>query len=403
MPAESRPKTGKAPSPAPRSTREALRLRGPSRRQLSRHQREARQRRALLIGGAALLALIIGVLGFGYWRENYARGQETVATLFGERVTADQLLQDVRPRLTSVDRRIALYQANGLSQQATQLQAQRQRLPETVLNEMVEDQVVRREAARRGIVVAPSEVDDRLRQLVAQSDQANQPQPTSTPAPTTAPGAEPTATAAGTPTPQATPTPLPTLTEDRYGPALQDYLSQSGYTEPKIRQLIEAQLYEEKLRQAIGEELPAVQEQIHARHLVFKSQDEASAALQRLQNGASFEELAASQSTDTATKDKGGDLGWLPRLGRDLAFDDALFALQPGQTSGVVQTDNGYEIIQALEVDPARPVDASLLDEMRRRHFGDWLAQAEGSPEIDRQLTPDKSDWILQHAGGKRS
>src|SRR5437763_15021193 len=122
------------PRPAPRSTREALRLRGPSRRQLSRHQREARQRRALLIGGAALLVLIIGVLGFGYWRENYARGQETVATLFGERVTADQLLQDVRPRLTSVARRIALYQANGLSQQSSLLNIHLQCPPDTQTN-----------------------------------------------------------------------------------------------------------------------------------------------------------------------------------------------------------------------------------------------------------------------------
>src|SRR6266516_4777239 len=101
MPTESKPKTKKAPTSAPRSTREALRLRGLSRRQLPRHQREQRQRRALLIGGAALLAVMVGVLGFGYWRENYARGQETVATLFGERITADRLLQEVRPRLAS--------------------------------------------------------------------------------------------------------------------------------------------------------------------------------------------------------------------------------------------------------------------------------------------------------------
>src|SRR5947208_3611016 len=108
MPAESKVRNRKGAAPAARSTREALRLRGPSRRQLSRHQREQRQRRALLIGGAALLAMIVGVLGFGYWRENYARGRETVATLFGEQVTAERLLQEVRPRLAATDLRIAL-------------------------------------------------------------------------------------------------------------------------------------------------------------------------------------------------------------------------------------------------------------------------------------------------------
>ena len=67
--------------------------------------------------------------------------------------------------------------------------------------------------------------------------------------------------------------------------------------------------------------------------------------------------------------------------------------------TGVVQTGNGWEIIQALERDESRPVDPQLFDEMRRRHFGDWLAAAEGSPDIDRQLTPEKTDWVLQRAG----
>src|SRR5438132_38403 len=93
----------KASPSAPRSTREALRLRGPSRRQLSRHQRDQRQRRVMLIGGAVLLVAVVGVLGFGYWRENYGRAQETAAVIFGARVTTGDLALAARPRLTAVD------------------------------------------------------------------------------------------------------------------------------------------------------------------------------------------------------------------------------------------------------------------------------------------------------------
>src|SRR6476661_10297965 len=99
MPPTPTKKMPKAPGRAPGSTRELLKLRGPSRRQLSRHRREQLQRRAMLIGGLALLAIIVGVLGFGYWRENIGRAQETVAVIFGERITAADLLEQARPQL----------------------------------------------------------------------------------------------------------------------------------------------------------------------------------------------------------------------------------------------------------------------------------------------------------------
>jgi parvulin-like peptidyl-prolyl isomerase len=396
MPAKARPaRPPRAPHAPPTSVREALRLRGPTRRQLSRHQREQRRRRAIVIGGATLIAIVVGVLGFGYWRENIARGQETVAVVFGERIAADQLAEEIRPRLNSLDRRMTQLRASGMSQQATQLQLQRQRLPETVLNDLVEERVVRREAARRGIEVTPAEVEERVRQIIAETDAAAQPQPSPTPGSTASPDA---AESTGPLTAPPTATPVPTLAEDRFGPALQAYLNQTGLTQAQLDGFVRSELYEDKLRTAIGEELPSVQEQVHARHIVFKEEAEAAAALEQMRGGASFEALAASQSQDEATKDKGGDLGWLPRMGRDAAFDEALFSLAPGQFSGPVQTLRGWEIIQVLERDPARLVDENQLSELRRRHYGDWLAAAVGSPEIERKLSPDISTWVLQRA-----
>lgn len=356
----------------------------------------------LFIGGAALLLAIVLILGFGYVRENIWRAQDTVAVIYGERLTAGQLAEEVRPRLVSLERRAAALRSAGLTQQSAQLLLQRATLPESVLNDIIEDRVVRHEAAARGITVTAEETEARLRETIARFDYLTQPQPTPTPPPS--PAASPTATAAAeaTPTLPPTATPVPTLTADRYGPALQDYLNQTGYTLEQARRNAESELYEEKMRQVIGEEVPAVQEQIHVRHIVFKNEEDARAGLQQLQGGTPFETLAAQQSQDEATKDKGGDLGWLPRLGRDIAFDEAAFALQPGQLSDVVQTASGWEIIQVLERDPARPVDPRYLDEMRRRHYGDWLANAEANPEIDRDLSPEESAWVLAHAEGRR-
>ena len=359
-------------------------------------------RRTILVVGAALLLSVVAILGFGYWRENFARAQDTVASIFGERITTGELLELTRPRAAAFDRRIAAFRAAGLNQQATQFQSQRNQLPETVLNELVEDRIIRREAGLLGLTVTPDEVDARLRRQVAEADLANQPRPTPTVTPEITPTAAPTP--AGTPTARPTPTPAPTLTEDRYGAALQSYLAQVGFAEDQIRRLLESELYEEKVRQAIGDQnIPAVQEQVRGRHIVLKTEEEAREVQQQLQGGASFEELAATRSQDQATKDKGGDLGWMPKMGRDPAFDSAVFALEPGQTSDVVRTMDGWEIIQVLEHDPARPVEPTLLDEMRRQSFGDWLATKMGDPEIQRDLSPEESAWILQRLGGRPS
>ena len=339
----------------------------------------------------AVLVISAAVLGFGYWRENFGKGQETVAVVFGERVTADSMIEHTRPRLIFVDQRLNLMRANGLTQQASQLQLQRQRLPEIVLNSLIEDRVVRREATQRGIQVTPEEVEARIRQTVSEAAAANEPQPTPTATP---PEATPAA-AVGTPTVRPSATPVPTLTDDRYPPARQEYLNQTGFSDSQLVSSVRSELLQQKVREAIGQEVPAIQEQVHARHIVFKSEAEARAAFQQLQSGTPFEELAAGQSPDQASNTQGSDLGWLPRLGRDPAFDEALFSLQVGQAN-VVQSTSGWEIIQVLERDPARPVEETLLDEMRRRHYGDWLAAAQGSPEIQRSLTPELSNWILQ-------
>lgn len=63
-----------------------------------------------------------------------------------------------------------------------------------------------------------------------------------------------------------------------------------------------------------------------------------------------FAELAKKYSDDPISAANGGDLGFLQRSGRSKAFDDALFSLQPGHISDVVQTESGFHIIKLVEV-----------------------------------------------------
>lgn len=77
---------------------------------------------------------------------------------------------------------------------------------------------------------------------------------------------------------------------------------------------------------------------------------EAEQVLRELSEGADFEVLARRFSDDPGTREHGGDLGWF-RAGRMVpAFERTAFALRPGQTSGIVETDFGFHIIRVDRV-----------------------------------------------------
>jgi len=86
-----------------------------------------------------------------------------------------------------------------------------------------------------------------------------------------------------------------------------------------------------------------------ARSTASRTKDEArrgiEALAERVGAGEDFDALAKEVS-DCPSRAKGGDLG---RFGRGMmvaAFEDTVFALDVGQTSGVVETDFGYHLIR---------------------------------------------------------
>lgn len=100
---------------------------------------------------------------------------------------------------------------------------------------------------------------------------------------------------------------------------------------------------------------------VKARHILLETRDAAESVLAQLKAGASFEQLAREASAEAGSAQKGGDLGWVTPGLMVKPFEEAAFALNPGQTSDVVQTSFGFHVIrvdavEASALPPFEPV-----------------------------------------------
>jgi parvulin-like peptidyl-prolyl isomerase len=375
----------------------------PSRRQQSKWQREQHQQRTLFVAVGTLIGLILAVFLAGFVYDNFIRANEVVAVIGTDNVTANQLIDEMQPAIRALQAQSKQYATSGAS--STQLQqyitTQKRDLPDQTLNSLIDKRLIRQEATQRGIGVTSAEVDDKMRQTVADYQNATNPAPTAEPTPlpeaaSPLPTDQPTPTAA----PPTTPTAVPTLEGDAYTSALSDLLTKNNVTESDVRDNLEQNLLQDKLQKAIGEDkVPATQEQIHARHILVSTEDQALDVLTQLQSGVDFASLAQQLSTDPATKDKGGDQGWVGRGTLDKAVEDAAFGLQPGQLSDVIKSASGYEVVQVMERDPARTIPADQLDTQRRKAYSDWLASRRTSSDVKLQLSQSERDWVLGRIG----
>jgi peptidyl-prolyl cis-trans isomerase C len=85
--------------------------------------------------------------------------------------------------------------------------------------------------------------------------------------------------------------------------------------------------------------------QITASHILVEHEHEAQDLLKRIAAGESFETLARQHSQCPSGK-QGGMLGTFGRGQMVKPFEDAAFALEPGQISGPVRTQFGFHLIK---------------------------------------------------------
>nr|HID13990.1 hypothetical protein [Anaerolineae bacterium] len=369
-----------------------------TRKQRSRLERERRMERLLLWGVTLVGIAVVGILGYGLVVEKVIKAREPVAVVGDTPITTaefqarvrfmrmqmqDELLywrqqqQTLDPTDPSTQFYLQYIQENIRDLQTELSPINALIIGEQALAQLIQEELVRQEAERRGIVITPEEVQQAI-ELYFGYDRHPAP---STPAPTVTPPLTPTEVL--TPTPTAVPLPTPTpMTEADFRQLYDTYVSQSlrplGISERQYRSWVEASLLVEKLREQMSAEIPAVADQVKLRILAVDSEERANELAARWDAGEEFQTLADELEEDEEVAGYGTELGWFPRdilerrLGAELT--DLAFGLEVGERSQpvLVEEDMRYYLIEVVGHEE-RELDPFVRQQLEEDVFQEWL------------------------------
>jgi hypothetical protein len=132
-----------------------------------------------------------------------------------------------------------------------------------------------------------------------------------------------------------------------------------------------------------------------------QNRSKAEDILKRVRAGEDFAKLAKEFSTDPGSKDKGGDLGWFGHGQMVPEFEQAAFALQPGQVSDLVQTKFGYHIIKVDER-KTETKDGKPEEQIHARHILIGESAAGDNPFAPPQSGRDKARAAVEQEKQKK-
>src|ERR1017187_8290722 len=148
-------------------------------------------------------------------------------------------------------------------------------------------------------------------------------------------------------------------------------------------------VYEDASKQITGEQ------EVHARHILVETEDEAKAVEEELKKGADFAELAKKKSKDPGASD-GGDLGFFTKDQMVPEFSTVAFALEPGKISDPVKSQFGWHVIKVEEKRSRKAPDfeqvkAQIETYVTRKAQADYVAKLRETAKVERMDKPDEA------------
>ncbi len=155
----------------------------------------------------------------------------------------------------------------------------------------------------------------------------------------------------------------------------------AALTEANMRKV-----YDEAAKQITSEE------EVHARHILVDSEDDAKAVAEELKKGADFAELAKKRSKDPGASD-GGDLGFFTKDQMVPEFSAVAFKLEPGKVSDPVKSQFGWHVIKVEEKRARKApefdqVKAQIETYVTRKAQSEAVAKLRETAKVERMDKP---------------
>ncbi|MCL6554251.1 MAG: peptidylprolyl isomerase [Firmicutes bacterium] len=323
-------------------------------------------RKGLLV---TAIVVVVAAAAVGAWalRSAARRATAVAATVNGEAILWSQ-----------VDAEIARAAAQfGIDTKSPDFEKQRAEIGKAVLDQLIGARLIMQEARRRHLVASDKEIEEQVDAIRKRFP-----------------------------------------TEAEFNTAL----ARNGFTLASLRDVLRVNVTQRRLADAVAPGTVTEEEvrrqfetnraqydqpaQIKVSHILFrigeKEQEplawaKAKIVQARLAEGATFEDLARQYSDDKGSAERGGDLGFVSKGTLVKEFEDAAWALKPGQTSGPVRTQYGLHIIKVHEVRDAQKADfdrvkqeirEQLLASKREKAFEAWLNEQRKAAKIERLERP---------------
>lgn len=367
-----------------------------ARRQLKFEQRDREQQRQIYLALGGVFAIIVLVLVIGLVNEFFIKPTQPVAIVNEKEISSRdwqarvrfqraQFISNIEEFYETTEGNVGLVQQ--LFGQQMNLLLDEEQLGSLVLNAMIDEQFIKDAAQARGITVSEEEIqkeieaqynyfDGGLPTPLPTATQTIVPTPSITPFPSPTISSTagitqtvPTLTPIATPTLGPTATPLPTgtpVSAESFAEQFEtniDRLRRLGGSEEILRQVVEAQLYREKLQEALAteEEVATEEEQASFFILTFDNEEAATQALAEINAGTFLDLWNKTQSLPidpTATsRTTARELLWRNREAIETLYGEevtqAVFTLAPNTPSGLLAQ---YEDPTALPTPTPTPV-----------------------------------------------
>ncbi len=295
--------------------------------------------------------LAAGVIGYGYW-DTSIRPKSEAALQVG----------DTSFTLSYLERRIhqAAVQSGYVMPQditATQTQQILQSLLDQVLTQVESEELTLQGAPELGITATDQEIDDKIAELQGLTSDTSQ---------------------------------------EEFLTAYRKAVQESGLSTKDYRNMIEASVLESKIRDKFLKEAPDTAEQVRFRLILVATQDDAKKVIDRLDAGEDFGDLARELSTDSASKDKGGEYDWMPVKTLPDQLVQALSSLNVGQRSEPIAVSQGYLVMEPLDKPTERQTTDDQKASLADSAFNDWQNQVRSRVGVVNSLSQNQTNTLLQ-------